>query len=364
MGSGTRWLRRLCLSATLIVANLAFFGIASWLLVAGSAVRKAGWIDVFEDDFPWFHWVYVLLVVLLSALVGVMALTGVFNVLCRRRQVVIWIYAVCAVLTTLLVLFLTVVGIVSWSTAGSWRSRPTMNPAIESNAASEFNAVYCVAQAGFLCTAPSSAQWLVHFGAGDLRDIFLNDRVAATVKKAMAADRATRGQSLLELCEDETSPLHIPVMSPAVAELCTWCGGVADVKSYVHLVAWANTKCSPTPEIAAYCADTQWRNITDKLVDTSASLGRPDAFAMVDALTNDVSATPYGHCRRPFLNYWTSLSAWFTLLSAGMALAMALVLRVSWLVMRRKDKYTDHVTGKRPERRPLVNTTDRTNRQP
>ncbi|GLE00680.1 hypothetical protein PINS_up009468 [Pythium insidiosum] len=78
MGSGTRWLRRLCLSATLIVANLAFFAIASWLLVAGSAVRKAGWIDVFEDDFPWFHWLYVLLVVLLSSLVALMAIVRDF----------------------------------------------------------------------------------------------------------------------------------------------------------------------------------------------------------------------------------------------------------------------------------------------
>ncbi|GLE00679.1 hypothetical protein PINS_up009467 [Pythium insidiosum] len=188
-----------------------------------------------------------------------------------------------------------------------------MDVAVESNVASQFDTVYCVAEAGYLCTASSKDQWLVHFGAGDLRDIFLNAPVAAAVKKAMAADRAARGQSLLELCEDEGSQLHVPAMSPQVAELCTWCGGVADVRSYVHLVAWANTKCSPTPAIASYCASVQWRNISERLPDAPESSGQPDAFAAMDAPINDADATPYTHCRRPFLSYWTYLSVYVCL---------------------------------------------------
>lgn len=347
-----RWLQKLCLNTTLVAANLFFFAIASWLLVEGSKVRKAGWLDVFEDDYPWFHTAYVLTVVFLSVLVGGIAISGLYSVLFKRKPCVLAIYASCTLITAALCAFLAIEGGISLSAAHSWKSRVTVEPSIEGHVQTNFNTVYCLAQAGYLCTASASAQWLVRFGSDDVRDLFLSADISSTVKRAMAMERST-GRNLLQMCEDETSSLHVPVMDPQVANLCTWCGDIADLKTYSNLVSWANSKCPPKKTMASFCTQNVWLEYS--LSRGDLSIDTPSRVFYSGDLLN--ATEPYVQCRKTFLSYWSYLSLWFLVFALLMLTFMVVVMRISWVVLRlKKERYNDW-HGRKPERKPLVQMT-------
>ncbi|TMW64416.1 hypothetical protein Poli38472_013038 [Pythium oligandrum] len=352
MGVVTKWLRKLCMKGSLVACNVFFFAISLWLLLTASSIRQAGWLDVFEDDYPWFNGVYIFLVFVLTTILLAMAITGLYNVFFKRKKYLVYIYTGCTAFAALLCFCLTIEALYLWATARSWKSRRSIDPVIESDVENNFNEVYCLAEAAFLCTASAKSQWLVHFGSDDLRDLFLDPDVAGTVKDALAGERHEDGRSLLDLCEDERSVLHVPVMNHQVANLCTWCGAIDDMKAYVHLVSWANTKCAPNSDMAAYCVSRVWLNISDVLLDSNAHMFYPtsDVKDAVDA--------PYAFCRKTFLNYWSYLSGWLLVLSLMLLGFMALVLRLVWHVLLKTTehslpKYTSR-HGRLPERRPLT----------
>jgi hypothetical protein len=244
-------------------------------------------------------------------------------VLFRRKKWVLLVYATTTLLTFAFCLFLAIEGSISLSTAHSWKSRQAIDTMKEAHVEASFNQVYCVSQAAYLCTASSNSQWLVRFGSDDLRDLYLDPLVSAKVKQAMATERLAGARSLLELCEDETSPLHYPVLETSIATLCSWCGDIADLHTYVHLIAWANTKCPPSRPSAAFCVDTVWQNFSNPQ-STAPSLDSFDGVFMNGPFTSglqfpsDIPGVapvpplarnpPYAMCRKIFLSYWSYFS--------------------------------------------------------
>ena len=209
-----------------------------------------------------------------------------------RNQFMLCFYGIFVACGILAFVVLTAGSTYSWILAHAWKARGRMDPVSEADVQTNFDEMYCLSQAAYLCTSTpassseSDAHWQLN-GKDDLRDLFFDRNVSAMIKRAMHA--ASPSESLADICSSASSVLAA-LHDKRVDQACEWCIEVSTLHVSRDIIEWVNALCVPTFRTAEFCVLKDWT--------------RTDQSPFLTGL----SKSPYAECRPVFLSYWEYLS--------------------------------------------------------
>lgn len=254
----------------LIVAglNVPVLAIGVFIMVFSRGLGSSGWLDVFEEKYPWMSEAVFWLVFVFGLLVVFLAIMGIVGA-CTGNNCMLSIYNFFVGLALIIFLLLTIAAFASTNTAKDWKSKDYPAHESEPKAAKSFNKVYCMAQAVYYCNDGPVNDTLRFFFPN------VNPVLRAELKNYETVSAA---------CEDGKDT------APGIGNVCSACVKTESVSQYSGVNSWALRECPlelANPGPLLWCSKFL---ITDK--------PGPGQY----------TGAPYGQCREPVLEFWEKWS--------------------------------------------------------
>ncbi|KAG3115475.1 hypothetical protein PI124_g5452 [Phytophthora idaei] len=223
-----------CVSALLLITINLFLALGAGLvLYVAVFVRHTGWVEVIQAYWSPINGLTTTLICV-AGVVMAMAALGTIATLCRWRAGLCY-YMVFVILVLLLFALVGVCSFLLWSMFSSWEDDTYPASSSESDIKGDFDQVYCYAQGVYICNEGSASDALTMFAPdvnSTITDLFEN---------------VTGGVNTL--CDDYLSNYE------ELADVCDGCDKAREFKHLSSVLEWSRNECEPDAKTLAWCGN-------------------------------------------------------------------------------------------------------------
>ncbi|EGZ05742.1 hypothetical protein PHYSODRAFT_319934 [Phytophthora sojae] len=227
------WLAR-CVSALLLITINVFLALGGGLvLYVAVFVRHTGWVEVVQAYWSPINGLATTLIVVAGVVIG-MALLGTIAALCRWRAGLCY-YMVFVLLVLLLFALVGVCAFLLWRMFSNWEDDAYPASGSERDVKADFDQVYCYAQGVYICNEGSVSDALSMFAPD------LNSTVTALF------ENMTGGVNTL--CDEYLSEYE------ELTDVCDGCDKAREFQHFSSVLEWSNNECPRVASTLSWCGE-------------------------------------------------------------------------------------------------------------
>lgn len=291
MGSNSFKTKTRVAQGLLVFANLVFLVAGILMIVYSVKLNDSGWLDVFNDQFPWMKSTLFACMIALGCVVMIIAFIGCAGASFEKKWLLRCYNSFIALAFTLF--FIVMAGaFASLRGANDWKGKEYPAANEEPKVAQSFNEVYCYSEAAYLCTSAPLAKTINALIPGLPAEIV-----------SLADDY----KGLNSLCEDTRLKPFLGAQK-SLKDACDACSESKKYEQYNTVFEWVDDQCplvNAGSAVIGWCGDFLYEGKTGK----------------------DYDGAPYGACRPQFLDLWSDTSK-----KLGIALVFFLVFLLAVIV--------------------------------